>query len=279
LDVKVAFPRVSKFEFTPLNSNLVAWRRPPSILFAVLAAREDQMSSDLQYVGEELHRRPAQAIPDSYRPAVTSVDLDEELALLIGELNHRIRNLLTMAEAVIRQTRSPTVEDYRAQVVMRISALRRFHEMDIPHGAALDLAELLEQTLRPYCADSNQVFATGPDLELQPKLALVLHLVFHELAMNAKKYGALSSPLGSVKIQWESGHIADAARQLAIIWTEHGGPEVKHPQYFGFGSRLIASAVQAYGDVQMNFEIAGLVCRLRIDLDHDSNTRTVSATR
>jgi len=184
------------------------------------------MSSDLQHVREEPHRRPAQAIPDSYRPAVTSVDLDEELALLIGELNHRIRNLLTMAEAVIRQTRSPTVEDYRVQVVMRISALRRFHEMDIPHGAALDLAGLLEQTLRPYCADSNQVFATGPDLELQPKLALVLHLVFHELAMNAKKYGALSSPLGSVKIQWESGHIAGAARQLAIIWTEHGGPEV-----------------------------------------------------
>jgi len=198
------------------------------------------MSSDLQYVGEELHRRPAQAIPDSYRPAVTSVDLDEDLALLISELNHRIRNLLTMAEAVIRQTRSP---------------------------------------LRPYCADSNQVFATGPDLELQPKLALALHLVFHELAMNAKKYGALSSPLGSVKIQWESGHIAGAARQLAIIRTEHGGPEVKHPQYFGFGSRLIASAMQAYGDVQMNFEIAGLVCRLRIDLDHDSNTRAVSATR
>ena len=65
----------------------------------------------------------------------------------------------------------------------------------------------------------------------------------------------------------------------AMIVRQHGGPEVKHPQYFGFGSRLIADAMQAYGDVQMNFEIAGLVCRLRIDLDHDSNTRAVSATR
>src|SRR6202158_2400934 len=227
LDVKVAFPRVSKFEFTPLNPNLVAGRCAPSILAIVLLAREDERSQYLQHDREEFHRSPARAATDSYRRTVTSVDLDEaELALLIGELNHRIRNLLTMAEAVVRQTRSPTVEDYRVQVVTRISALRRFHEIDIPHGAALDLAELLEQTLRPYCADSNQVFATGPDLELQPKLALVLHLVFHELAMNAKKYGALSSPLGSVKIQWESGHIAGAARQLAIIWTEHGGPEV-----------------------------------------------------
>jgi two-component sensor histidine kinase len=230
------------------------------------------MSQYLQHVREEFHRSPARAVTDSHRRAVTSVDLDEaELALLIGELNHRIRNLLTMAEAVVRQTRSPTVEDYRVQVVTRISALRRFHEMDIPHGAAVDLAELLKQILRPYCQDGNQVLATGPDLQLQPKLALALHLVFHELAMNAKKHGALSSPFGFVEIRWETRPTADAARQLAIVWTEHGGPEVKQPKYFGFGSRLVTSALQAYGDVQLKFEAAGLVCCMLVDLNDNSD--------
>jgi two-component sensor histidine kinase len=230
------------------------------------------MSQYLQQVREEFHRSSTRVATDSYRRTVTSVDLDKtELALLIGELNHRIRNLLTMAEAVIRQTQSPTVEDYRIQVMTRISALRRFHEMDIPHGAPVDLAELLKQILRPYCADGNQVLATGLDLELQPKLALALHLVFHELAMNAKKHGALSSPFGFVEIRWETQPTADAARQLAILWTEHGGPEVKQPKYFGFGSRLVTSALQAYGNVQMKFEAAGLVCCMLVGLEDNSD--------
>jgi hypothetical protein len=63
------------------------------------------------------------------------------------------------------------------------------------------------------------------------------------LAANAKKYGALSSALGRVKIEWKVRHVLGAPRKLAIVWTEHGGPEVQRPRHRGFGSRLIKRAL------------------------------------
>jgi two-component sensor histidine kinase len=89
--------------------------------------------------------------------------------------------------------------------------------------------------------------AAGPDVELEPPLALALHLVFHELAANASKFGALSLPLGLVKIEWKVRPVPGAARKLAIVWVERGGPEVKHPPHAGFGSRLIKTALEGHG--------------------------------
>ena len=66
----------------------------------------------------------------------------------------------------------------------------------------LGLAQLLEQTVRPYSANGAQVLAAGSEVELEPSLARALHLVFHELATNANKYGALSSPLGAHTLFW-----------------------------------------------------------------------------
>jgi two-component sensor histidine kinase len=131
----------------------------------------------------------------------------------------------------------------------------------------LGLAELIGPTVRPYAANDDQVLAAGPDLELEPPMAFALHLVFHELATNAKKYGALSSPFGRVKIEWKLRHVADVPRKLAVVWTEQGGPEVKAPHYRGFGSRLIRTALEAYGGVRLDFDSTGLACFMLIDLD------------
>jgi two-component sensor histidine kinase len=138
-------------------------------------------------------------------------DLDEKgLALLLGELDHRIRNLLMMIEAAVRQTHSTSVDDYRAKLIARNTGLHDFYQFTTSYGRTLGLAELLEQTMRPYSANGAQVLAAGPDVELEPSLALALHLVLHELAANAKKYGALSSPLGHVKIGWTIRHLPGA---------------------------------------------------------------------
>jgi hypothetical protein len=91
-------------------------------------------------------------------------------------------------------------------------------------------------------------------------LALALHLVLHELAANAKKYGALSSALGRVKIEWKVRHVLGAPRKLAIVWTEHGGPEVQRPRHRGFGSRLIKRALDGYGGVRLDFNRTGFAC-------------------
>jgi two-component sensor histidine kinase len=200
--------------------------------------------------------------------AATPIDFAQgDLTLLLGEVNHRIRNLLMLVEALIRQTRSVTVEDYRAKVMARLSGFGGLQwVIDQVAGNTISLADLIEQTIRPYCANGPEVLAAGPDLNVEPRLALALHLVFHELALNASKYGALSAPAGSVTIRWETCTATDVARHLAIVWTEHGGPEAEHSREHGFGSRLIMQALAPHGKVQAEFESTGLVCRMLIDL-------------
>jgi two-component sensor histidine kinase len=195
-------------------------------------------------------------------------DLEENgLALLVGELDHRIRNLLMMIEAAVKQTHSTSVEDYRAKLIARIAGLHGFCLFTSHYGRILGLAQLLEQTVRPYSANGAQVLAAGPNVELEPSLARALHLVFHELATNANKHGALSSPVGHVKIEWRTRHVPGTPRKLAIVWTEHGGPEVKHPRYCGFGSRLIKTVLGGRGGVRMDFNRTGLACFMLVDLD------------
>jgi two-component sensor histidine kinase len=192
---------------------------------------------------------------------------ERNLALLLGELDHRIRNLLMMIEAAVRQTHSTSVDDYRAKLIARITGLHAFYEFTRPYGRMPGLAQLVDQTVRPYSANGAQVLAAGPDLQLEPALALALHLVLHELAANAKKYGALSSALGRVKIEWKVRHVLGAPRKLAIVWIEHGGPEVQRPRHRGFGSRLIKRALDGYGGVRLDFNRTGLACFMLIDLD------------
>jgi two-component sensor histidine kinase len=189
------------------------------------------------------------------------------LALLLAELDHRIRNLLMRIEAAVKQTHSTSVEDYRAKLIARITGLYSFCEFTRHYDRRLGLAQLLEQSMRPYSANGAQVLAPGPDIELEPPLALALHLVFHELAANASKFGALSSRLGSVKIEWTVRNVPGAPRKLAIVWTEHGGPEVKHPRHSGFGSRLIKTVLDGYGRVRVDLNSTGLSCFMLVDLD------------
>jgi len=203
------------------------------------------------------------------RSQAVKFDVNEEgIALFLGELDHRIRNVLTMIEAMVMKTQSTDVEDYRSKLLHRIRGLHGFYQLTGRHNRVLGLAELLAHTMCPYSANGvAQVLAAGPDVELRPSLALALHLAFHELAANAKKYGAFSSPDGRVKIRWEIGHILDAPRKLAIVWTEEGGPEVKGPQRRGFGSRLIENVLAEYGAVRLHFGSTGVSCFMLIDMN------------
>ncbi|MBO0759602.1 MAG: hypothetical protein J2P54_27505, partial [Bradyrhizobiaceae bacterium] len=152
---------------------------------------------------------------------------EKRFALLLGELDHRIRNLLIMIETIVRQAQSTSVEGYRTKLLARMTGLYGFCQLTSLSGRTVNLADLIEQTMRPYCTSSAEVLAAGADLELEPSLALALHLVFDELAANAKTYGALGSPSGRVRIEWKIRDFPDAPRKLAIVWSEHGGAKVK----------------------------------------------------
>jgi two-component sensor histidine kinase len=175
-----------------------------------------------------------------------------------------------MVQALVRQTYSPTVEGYRDKLIARISNLSDAQELiGSANGKPVALAKLLEQTLRPCgAAFEKRLHAAGPEVVIGPRLALALHLVFHELATNAGKHGAFSFPSGRVKIRWDllptDGR---TARKLAILWSEHDGPQVNEPQRKGFGLSLITGALTP-GRVEVSFEPTGVVCRILLDLDH-----------
>jgi two-component sensor histidine kinase len=192
---------------------------------------------------------------------------DASLDLLVRELQHRIRNLLTVVQCLVCQTESSTADGYRDALTGRISALSDAYglvEGACDHRVAL--ADLLKRTLKPYAeVRRGRIRAAGPEVVLEPPLALSLHMAFHELATNASKHGALTSTSGVVEVRWDLFLNGDD-RTLAVQWREYGGPEVCKPLHKGFGLRLISKLLSG-AKVEMEFAPAGLLCRLLIEID------------
>ena len=155
--------------------------------------------------------------------ALAELDLDEKgVPLLLREFEHRMRNLLTVLGATVMQTKSSSVEDYQAKLMEPISRLLHFHQEKCRPYAQRELKALIEQTLKPFCADSARIVASGPDFLLEPRLALALYLVFHELALNSKKYGALSSSSGFVEADWNIKDARSGGDVMVVQWLRFG---------------------------------------------------------
>jgi two-component sensor histidine kinase len=118
---------------------------------------------------------------------------------------------------------------------------------------------------RPY--DAERYKLDGPDVGLAPAEALALGLLFHELATNAAKYGALSDAAGCVSVSWSLAE-SDAGPCLALEWVEQGGPPVTPPSRRGFGSRLIERSLKGElkGEAHLDFAPDGLRCRVELPL-------------
>jgi two-component sensor histidine kinase len=96
---------------------------------------------------------------------------------------------------------------------------------------------------------------------LEPDAAQAVAVILHELATNASKYGALSGAKGQIKLTWSRAEDG----QLALRWTEFGGPSVKVPERQGFGSRLIERTIsQLGGKVRFDWPSEGLVCEIAL---------------
>lgn len=162
---------------------------------------------------------------------------EKERQLLVGEIEHRSKNVLAVITSLIRQTvKDPDVAE---TLIGRMSAVTDTHG-------------LLDDT-RPECATLRALFAAGveqphgahrialngPDVRLGANHARALRLVIHELATNALKYGALSEPQGKIKVDWT----LDGDR-VSIDWHELDGPKVAAPSQYNFGSRLILTTLK-----------------------------------
>ena len=186
-------------------------------------------------------------------------EADERQVLLAREVDHRARNALAVIQSIIRLTRAKSVDDYVQAIEGRIKALARAHTLLSDsrwHGA--DLATLVTEELAPYRAGDKIKFS-GPDISLQPATAQGLALALHELATNAAKHGALSSPTGKIDLDWQLQ--GDA---LTLHWAENGGPNIVQPSSRSFGLKVIVASIeqQLGGKASFDWDPKGLRCDL-----------------
>jgi PAS domain S-box-containing protein len=187
--------------------------------------------------------------------------------LLVNELNHRVKNTLAIVQSIAAQSlRNAGVDAaVRRAFEGRLMAIAATHNvLTDENWAAASLRQIVEGSVRPYRNADHEVRVDGPDLMVSPKPAVVMALAFHELAINALKYGALSVPGGEVEVRWTS----QPGARLLVTWTERGGPPVARPSRRGFGSRIIelALASELDGQVVLDYRPEGLVCTLQAPL-------------
>jgi two-component sensor histidine kinase len=181
--------------------------------------------------------------------------------LLVGELNHRVKNTLAIVQSLAHQTfrRSASPEDAIAHYEGRLEALAIAHNLLTRESwASASIREVLDQTLTPFC-QPQRCHLEGPDVRLPPQTAVGLTLAVHELATNAAKYGALSNETGEVSVFWNV-----SSGRLNLVWREEGGPPVAPPQREGFGTRMIKRGLAAEfkGKVELRFDPAGVICHV-----------------
>jgi two-component sensor histidine kinase/PAS domain-containing protein len=191
---------------------------------------------------------------------------DERQALLLHELNHRVKNTLATVQSVASLTRRSAENTDPAAwnaFMDRLHGLAKTHDLLTTtqwQGALLE--DVLRSELDPYQDIMRQrIRLKGPRINLQPSAVLALGLAIHEMATNAVKYGSLSVPDGKVHVMWAvtSG---SAPPSLLVEWVESGGPPVKKPERQGFGMKLIQRglAQQLGGEIKLDFAPAGIRC-------------------
>ena len=167
---------------------------------------------------------------------------EEQQALMVRELHHRVKNTLATVQAIMGSTArsAETIDDFKTALIGRIGALAKTHLLLSDEGRTeISFEQILRNELDAFDDGSDdRVRFSGPPVEVSSRLAVSLGMAIHELTTNAAKYGALSVFGGKVDIAW-SVTIEAKRRVLQFVWVESGGPQVKPPRREGFGTRLL----------------------------------------
>ncbi|MEM8663595.1 MAG: HWE histidine kinase domain-containing protein, partial [Pseudomonadota bacterium] len=184
--------------------------------------------------------------------------------LLIAELNHRVRNILTLIRGIVRQTSesATTVEGFSNVLGGRIQSLARAHDQltqtqTQTKGQHAILANLINNELDAYGQGAaGRIRLAGPDVRLSPAACTCVALVFHEMVTNSAKYGALSDTGGTLGVVWSF----DDSGSLIIKWQELGGPQVTTPERRGFGTSIIERAIpfELQGEAEVDYAATGV---------------------
>jgi len=199
------------------------------------------------------------------RAARRRLQHEEEQKVLMRETAHRAKNQIAIASALARLSAksAKNVDQLRDDIVARLSALgRSIDTMSATPSGNVSLKALATAQLEPFAADHpGRLDLPGGNVWVTPTTAQSLGLVLHEMATNASKYGAWSTPEGRVILDW-----TEAADGLTIVWSERDGPSSAPPTQAGFGSSLIEMMIERSlgGSVQRDFKDTGLVATFRL---------------
>jgi two-component sensor histidine kinase len=185
--------------------------------------------------------------------------------LVVEELQHRLKNKLATVHAVIRQALYEHPEAW-SRIDGRIRALSATDDLIArTDGRGCDIVDLLRMELGPY--GHVRFTLNGDPLFLPAKLAVSLALMFHELATNAAKYGAFSTPHGLLQVSWT---VSDDI--LSIVWDESGGPSIDRPGEPGFGTQLLDVGLRAFdGKTEIAYLGTGLHCMMQCRIPKNGN--------
>jgi PAS domain S-box-containing protein len=193
---------------------------------------------------------------------------DEVRNLLVGELNHRVKNTLAIVQSIAAQTgrTSATIDQFISRFNGRVQSLSSAHHMlTEAHWSGASLRELVTSQIAVSAGELRNVDIVGDDVFVPPQTALQMTLMLHELTTNALKHGSLSRPQGRVAISWitEAGDVP----RIVLLWTERGGPRVTPPVARGFGTLLLErSGKLPHLKAWLEFDPEGVVCRIEADL-------------
>ena len=200
-------------------------------------------------------------------------EAEERRELLTQEANHRARNTLAVVQAILRLTRADSAAEFARLVEGRIAALARAQALlAAERWTGAPLHALLADEIAPFGGGESlpgpgagRFALDGPDFRIRAEAVQPLGMVFHELATNAVKHGALSAREGRVTVRWR---LEEAAAVLRIRWVEEGGPPPGLPRRRGVGSRVIEATIagQLGGTLDRRWPAEGFTCDIALPL-------------
>lgn len=203
--------------------------------------------------------------------------------LLMGEVNHRAKNLLTLVQIIARQTASSNPKTFAQRFDERIMALSASHDVLVfNYWQDVPLDELLQSQLGHFQDTFGiRIKLSGPNLQITASAAQSVGMALHELATNAAKYGALSNDKGTIEIAWKLEETDSSGQSFSMEWIERGGPEVEKPSRSGFGSTIIDRLLKASleGEVSLDWRRTGLICKISCSTDKLLSNSSVNAHR
>ncbi len=218
----------------------------------------------------DVHQR-TDGVVVTFVDVTTLAKAEQHQRTLIAELNHRVKNMLTVIISLAAQTRraAASPEEYESALIGRLHAMARSYALlSRENWTDASIEELVQLTLAPFGLE--RVVAKGPVIKLHPQQTLSVGMVLHELATNAGKYGALSNPAGHLSVDWSLTQPNEKG-MVEISWREEGGPKTAHEPRIGFGLKLVARETEynLRGKALIEFSASGLQATVRFPLSEE----------